>query len=372
VKTVKRVPGYVRALLARRQERTSLPRMLTYIVSFTCNARCMMCDSWRKDNKDDLSLPEIERIFDQLPPMDIVRLSGGEPFVRRDLTEIARAAINKLRPALLHVTTNGFLTDRIVDFCERRPKDIPLHLLVSIDGVGERHDTIRGHRGAFEKAMDTLKALAARREELRLVLAVNQTVVDAAGAKDYGALRDLLAPLGIKNQVVVAYRESATYSVAPETNVAPAKSGRFETYGELSPEDLEQLFAAIEEDLASYPIPQRAAKRYYLDGIRNRLLERRLSPNPPCVALHAHMRLFPNGDVPICQFNSRRVGNLRETPFNEVWFGEAAEKGRNWVRHCVGCWAECEVLPSAFYTGDIVRHAIRTPRSFAPQRKRPQ
>ncbi len=358
MKPLARVAAYADAIRKRNREQACLPRMLTYTVSFTCNARCAMCDSWRKGSEGDLTLAEVERIFDQLPQLDIVRLTGGEPFVRRDLTDIARVAIEKLTPALLHVTTNGFLTDRIVDFCERRPKDVPLNLLVSIDGVGDKHDEIRGHKGAFRTAMRTLEALAPRRKELRLNLAVNQTILDAEGAAQYGELHALLAPLGIQNQVVVAYKESATYSRTHETNVAPAYPGHFETFGNLSREDLERLFAAIEADLATYSFADRAAKRYYLDGIRNRLLGGGPDPNPACVALHAHLRIFPNGDVPVCQFNSNRLGNLREQSFDDVWYGEPAGKWRTWVRNCSGCWAECEVLPSAFYSGDILRHAL--------------
>ncbi len=353
-----RAAALARTIDKTRRGEPCLPRMLTYTVTFTCNARCMMCDSWRKESHGDLTLAEIEAIFRQLPRMDAVRLTGGEPFVRRDLVDIARAATVSLEPTLLHVTTNGFLTDRIVDFCERRPKTVPLNLLVSIDGVGETHDHIRGHKGAFRTAMRTVEALAPRRKELRMSLAVNQTIVDAAGAAQYGELHAMLAEFGVKNQVVVAYRESATYSVTPVTNVAPSYPGAFEPFDDLSPAQLEDLFDAIESDLDSYPPVDRAAKRYYLDGIRNRLLAQTASPNPVCAAVHAHLRIFPNGDVPICQFNSRRIGNLRESTFEELWFGKRAGSARKWVRACPGCWAECEVLPSAVYSGDIFKHAL--------------
>ena len=112
--------------------------MLTYTVTFTCNARCVMCDSWRKDAKGDLTLAEIERIFtaasaDGRCPAD--RWSRSCAAIWWTSLGLAAGALD---PALLHVTTNGFLTDRIVDFCERRPRTIPLNLLVSIDGVGSR------------------------------------------------------------------------------------------------------------------------------------------------------------------------------------------------------------------------------------------
>jgi MoaA/NifB/PqqE/SkfB family radical SAM enzyme len=359
---LQRAVAFARTVREVHQGGAPLPRMLTYTVTFTCNARCMMCDSWKKPGKDDLRIDEIERIFAQLPRLDAVRLTGGEPFVRRDLADIAHLAVKHLDPAILHVTTNGFLTDRIVDFCERRPRRVPLNLLVSIDGVEEAHDEIRGHRGAFREAMRTLEALAPRRKELRLNLAVNQTIVDAAGARDYRKLREHLSQLDIHNQVVIAYKESATYSVAKDVELAPPYPGAFEPFGEITREQLTALFDELEVDLASYPRAERAAKRYYLDGIRNRLISHLAQPNPVCVALRAHLRIFPNGDVPVCQFNSKRVGSLREQSFDEVWFGSPARDARAWVRACPGCWAECEVLPSAVYSGDLLGHAI-TPRS---------
>jgi hypothetical protein len=76
-----RALGALAGMGARRRFEVGLPRFLTYIVSFTCNARCIMCDSWKKPSPEDLTLEEIEAIFRQLPALDLVRLSGGEPFV---------------------------------------------------------------------------------------------------------------------------------------------------------------------------------------------------------------------------------------------------------------------------------------------------
>lgn len=335
-----------------------LPRFLTYVVTFTCNARCVMCDSWRKPSPDDLGLDEIERIFRQLPSMDFVRLTGGEPFVRPDLPDIAGLAEEHLRPLCLHITSNGFLTDRIVRFCETRPRKTPLRLLISIDGMEARHNAIRGSDTAWSSAMATLKALAGRRHELNLILTVNQTLVDAGGMEDYRRLRDFLKPLGVRNNVVMAYDASATYSVEEQVDAAPRHPGAFTPCGDFSREELAGFLSVVEADLATAAWADCAAKRYYLRGIRNRLLAGQGSPNPGCVALNSHLRLMPNGDVPVCQFNSGRVGNLRQQSFAEVWRSAAAEAQRRWVRACPGCWAECEILPNALYTGDILREAL--------------
>src|SRR5438477_1734513 len=358
VAMVRRGAELASSVARTRLHRPDLPRLLTFIVTFRCNARCVMCDSWRKEGEGELTLDEIDRIFTQLPRLHAVRLTGGEPFVRKDLADIAALAEQRLQPALLHITTNGFLTDRIVSFCERRSRRVPLQLLVSIDGVGEKHNQVRGRADAWDHAFATVRALAPRQRELGLRLAVNQTILDAEGMAHYPKLRDVLRPLGVQNQVVIAYEASATYHLTREIDVAPRAPGAFATFTSMAKDELGALFDQIEQDLADQPLPVRVAKRYYHDGIRSRLLKGEGSPNPPCVALGAHLRLFPNGDVPTCQFNTRRVGNLREQSFAQVWSGADAAEQRAWVRRCQGCWAECEVLPSALYSGDLLR-AIR-------------
>jgi MoaA/NifB/PqqE/SkfB family radical SAM enzyme len=320
-----------------------------------------MCDSWRKPSKNELSLAEIEEVFEQLPRMDAVRLTGGEPFLRRDLPEITHLAQDKLRPLFLHITTNGFLSERIVRFCEERRKDIPLHLLVSVDGVGDKHDQVRGTKDAWNRVVATLESLSPRQKELRLRLAVNQTIIDAEGVEHYRLLREFLRPLGIRHNMVMAYDVSATYSMDAEVNAAPRAVGQFTTVGELASEQLEGLLREAEEDLADQPRTARLGRRYYLRGLRNRLLEGRGHPNPKCVALSSHMRLMPDGPVPTCQFNTFSVGKLPDQRFDEVWFGDRVNRQRAWVRRCPGCWAECEIIPNSIYTGDLIRESLVSP-----------
>lgn len=358
--------GYMRSVLRNRRQRDDLPRFLTYTVTFACNAKCIMCDSWKMTEKGDLTLDEIGHIFDQLPRLDGVRLTGGEPFVRKDMTEIAELATRKLKPLVIHVTTNGFLTKRIVEFCENRPRHVPLDLLVSIDGIGEKHNHIRGNSSAYTNCIETIEALAPRKKELNLRLSVNQTIVDADGIDHYRRLREVLRPHDVRNNVVMAYDVSATYNLERELDVAPTQIGEFTTFGEFTEDHIRELVAEIEKDLPEFPLLQRLAKRYYLRGIKNRLLGGPAQPNPKCVALNAHLRIFPNGDVPTCQFNSKTAGNLRNQTFDEVWNGAKGREQRDWVRKCPGCWAECEVLPSAIYTGDLLTKTLFPGREEIP------
>lgn len=363
--TLGRIPGLIRDIHRNRNTGATQPRLLTYTVTFRCNARCIMCDSWKMSGEGDMNLEEIQNAFQQIGRLDAVRLTGGEPFVRTDLLEILDLAIRYLQPLGVHITTNGFLTDRIIALCEKRCKKTPLQLMVSLDGVGEEHNRIRGSNIAWKTAIATLEQLSHRQRELNLDLAVNQTIVDSTGIEQYRLLRQKLAPLGIRHQAVMAYDTSATYNLERELDVAPRQIGEFATRGTFTQDDLESFFFEVESDLKQLPWWARAAKAYYLNGIKQRLLPSSTQEawtNPKCVALHSHLRIFPNGDIPTCQFNSKTVGNVKRQSFQEVWQSQAAANQRKWVRDCVGCWAECEVVPSAIYTLDMIK-PISTPKT---------
>lgn len=356
--TLRRIPGILVDSYKVRRGKSVLPRLLTYTVTFRCNARCIMCDSWKLQGHNDLKIEQVEAIFKQLPRMDGVRLTGGELFVRQDLLEITELAIRYLKPLGIHITTNGFLTDRIVELCNKRTRKIPLQIMVSLDGLKDKHNAIRGSNVAFDCAMKTVEELSKIKDKANLDLAVNQTIVDEEGIEHYELLKEKLGPLGVRHQMVMAYDSSATYSVERNRDVAPKQVGQFTTFGQIDGTKLKRLFESVRADLNSLPWWARLAKSYYLKGIQERLLsdpEATTFSNPTCVALNSHLRIFPNGDVPTCQFNSKIVGNLRERSFSEVWKSASAQSQREWVGKCPGCWAECEVLPSALYSLDLIK-----------------
>ena len=100
---------------------------------------------------------------------------------------------------------------------------------------------------------------------------------------------------------------------------------------------------------------ERLIKKYYLVGAYNRLILGKPYPSPICVALNDHLRILPNADVPICLYNSNIVGNLLKQSFREIWFGKEIEEYRQKVKNCPICWAGCEIIPNAIYTGDIAK-----------------
>lgn len=350
--------SFLGGILRTRLGRPIRPRFLTYCVTFRCNARCVMCGSWKTGPVEELTTSEVERISRRLPRLDGVRLTGGEPFLRDDLDEIAAIIQDAVRPLFLHIASNGFLTERILGFCERRPRSVPLHLLISLDGRKTRHDAIRGVPSAWDRTTRTLLEIAPRQRDLRVSVAVNQTILNDEGLEDYRWVRDFCARQGLRHQAVLAYDGSAIYSGDPDAArlfpPGPGASAR----GNFDQGRLAAWLNELEADLETLPLAVKLGKRYYAAGLRERLVERRETLRPPCAALGAHLRLVPDGGIPVCLFNATRVGSLKESSLESVWTGERARSARAWVHACRGCWAECEVIPSAVYSGDLFRRAL--------------
>ena len=111
---------------------------------------------------DELTLDEYRQITENCPPFPKLIITGGEPFLRQDLTEIATLFYeNRSRSRQITIPTAGQHTDKIVELVNTllpsRP-DLILEIQLSIDGVGEKHDAIRG-KGQFERLMKTYRAL---------------------------------------------------------------------------------------------------------------------------------------------------------------------------------------------------------------------
>jgi MoaA/NifB/PqqE/SkfB family radical SAM enzyme len=172
-------------------------------------------------------------------------------------------------------------------------------------------------------------------------------------------IRRALAPLGVEVHSVLAYADSAMYGrklrgKRAEHLVVP---DGYPLHPALEGADVEGF---VERELAATEQMRsprdRIGKRYYLRGLASRLRrDTDAEPRPRCVALRSHIRVLPDGRVPVCQFNTETIGNLRTQSFDDVWHANEAYRQRRWVDACPGCWAECEVIPSAVYTGDILR-----------------
>ena len=333
------------------------PSYCTFLVTWKCNCRCDFCEIWKKQPVNELSAGEIKQIFQQLKKMDAVRITGGEPFIRKDLLEITDIINECVKPDIIHITTNGVLTDRIVEYVRQSTyTNEKLHLKISVDAMGERHDKNRGVAGVFEKAINTIAALEKYVVDKKVLLGVNMSMFDRNSYRDYSELKALVNKMGVKIYPSIAFKTPALYRQDDEVKNVPTSTMGFEPYFDFSDEELKEIFATLEEDSAEITdFIGKMAIQYDLQGVKNRIMHNDPTPNPKCVALNDHLRLLPDGSVPVCYFDSRIVGNLRDTPFRKLWFdSQKTREMRNAVKHCNGCWVACETVPNSVYTGNML------------------
>ena len=119
------------------------PHAAHLLVTWRCNLKCVHCPSWQMDSGPELSAQEWREALRQLRSLDIVKVLGGEPFVRTDIVEVLRAIHEEVDPYILQLTTNGMLTERVVEAVQAVAWP-GLQLRISVDGRPDTHDRQRG------------------------------------------------------------------------------------------------------------------------------------------------------------------------------------------------------------------------------------
>ncbi len=156
--SIYKIPGLALNTFILKKE----PFSIVHFVTNKCNARCKHCfiDLNNPDiAKDELSLAEINKLTKSLgKSLFNVNLTGGEPFIRKDIFEIARSYFTNTDIQSLFITTNGFFTDRIKSFLDEFVSSGikgNITLQFSIDNFEEEHDKNRRVKGLFRKTIES-------------------------------------------------------------------------------------------------------------------------------------------------------------------------------------------------------------------------
>ena len=293
----------------------------TVIVTYRCNARCNMCNRYKVPSKaeDELSVETIRK----LPPMYFTNITGGEPFIREDLKDIVRELYKKSDRIV--ISTNGFFTDRILDLCKEFPN---VGIRISIEGLEETNNEIRGLEDGFNRGYTTLKKL---RDMGMTDVGFGMTVQDR-NAADLVPLYKLSDELGM--EFATASLHNSFYFVESNNIIhdRPMVAQHFE--------DL------INELLKSWS-PKKWFRAYFNHGLINYIYsQKRLLP---CDMSFDTFFIDPYGDVMPCNGTKEKevMGNLNEQEWDALWNSEAADAVRKKVRCCDrNCWMIGSVSPA--------------------------
>ncbi len=137
------------------RENNGKPFIFHFLTTLKCNCDCETCLWKNNTKKDQLTLEEIKRIYTEAKEAGFVVtiLWGGEPLIRKDITEIIKFVKKELKFTIVGIVTNGwFLPDKIKEFGD----DIDF-ILISLDSPRpEEHDQIRRLPGLYDKIMESV------------------------------------------------------------------------------------------------------------------------------------------------------------------------------------------------------------------------
>jgi len=306
----------------------ALPLNLTVSVSYRCNSRCKTCNVWQRPN-DDFTCEEYEKTFASLGQAPYwFTFSGGEPTLRKDLPEIIESAYRNCRPGIINIPTNGIQEKIIPQRIERVLQVAPSSEVIvnlSLDGVGEKHDVLRGVRGNFAHAMGTyagLKALQTRYKNLTLGVHTVISQFNIAELETISAfVRNELQPDSFISEIAEERVELDTVGMGITPSLEcyqPAIEGLQESMRHTALRGVSRLTQAFRD-------------RYY-DLVKRTLAEKRQII--PCMAGIASAQIAPNGDVWSCCMRAESMGNLRQHnyDFRSVWKSASADQLRRSIK----------------------------------------
>ena len=318
----------VKNLILRATGESLKPKWIVFEVTDRCNSRCVHCSIWRREPTKGVLIPEeIEQTFNDVlfKEVEYVLVTGGEPTVRGDIKDIYLRIHKALPKAALQLSTNALLPDRVIDIVQTAmAHDIRFDVGVSLDGIGEEHDKLRGVKGNFEKANRLLHKLVELKEnhkdKLRVAAGIvisDLTLHSLEGVRAYAKRLNI-------NLTEAWYNEAPYYdNIGGEIPVSS------------------ELIKAVESQPSS-PLQEK-----WLDALRGKSIKF------PCFAMYTFFLLKCNGDVTPClNFSDVKAGNVREKTPTEIWHNLEAKKAREIVKGCQGClnsWGAGWSFGSSYY-----------------------
>lgn len=298
-------------------ENPGMPTDVSIITTYRCQMRCKMCNIW--ENPTDSAKELTPKDLEKLPGFKFVNVTGGEPFVRRDLEDIVEVMYRKSDRIV--ISTSGYHHKRIFKLAERFPN---IGIRVSIEGLSQRNDDLRGREGGFDRGLKTVLGL----RDMGVKDVGFGCTVSNKNSEDMLWLYELSKTLKMEFATATFHN---SYYFHRDDNVVDNKDQVIDDFHEL-----------IERLLKEYH-PKAWFRAFFNLGLINYIRggKRML----PCQAGTANFFIEPYGDVFPCNGLEERywkesMGNLRgyET-FEELWFSDQAKRVRQLVSTCPkNCW----------------------------------
>lgn len=280
---------YVRILIRRATK-------LNVAVTNKCDMRCKTCGIWKICQsqpelvEEESKVGDYEEFFKAHNDWNWISFTGGEPFLRKDLVDIVFAAYERCKGLhTISIPTNGYLTEKVEDDVQEILLETRLpsfYVSVSLDGLQDLHDSIRGVDGAFEHAITTftnLRKIESKRLKVHFEYVISKF--------NQGKLPELINSLNLTpDDFIITIAQNAFFYCNESWEVKP---------------DKDALNSDLRWFLSHYKIRSTHDMGQWL--FLNSIIKR---GNIPCVAGRNSFYMDPCGKIFPCIFISRQIGSI--------------------------------------------------------------
>jgi len=259
-------------------------------VTYQCNGRCRFCNIWTNQDSFSCELDDFKRL-----PRNIenINISGGEPFLREDLSEVIRTIKNQCPKAKIIISTNGFTPCKIKDQMQKIIKfKRDIGIAVSLDGFGKAHEELRGFPGGFSLALETIRLL----KELGIK---NIKIAFTLGNQNINQLKrvyQLSNELGVEFSLA-AYHNSSHYFQKEDNKIVDIANLR------------KEIDWLIKQELKSFSL-KKWARAYFAFGLFNFLKnKKRILPDYSGIN---SLFIDPFGNIYPSDIWNLKLGNLKK------------------------------------------------------------
>jgi polysaccharide pyruvyl transferase WcaK-like protein/MoaA/NifB/PqqE/SkfB family radical SAM enzyme len=304
-----------------------LPTVIQFPVNDICNSQCQMCHIWQRKRDHDITPEELASVLADPLFREIrdVGINGGEPTLRKDLGELTQVLLTKL-PRLRGLTliTNAIQERnvlRAIDDLGSRCEDAGVHLsvMVSIDGVGEVHDRVRGVAGNFVSADRVLDGLMGSSRVGSCLIGctfVRDNIYDAENVLGYARSKGVYA----RFRVGIPHQRLYTQNLKDPFDLDAAQ--RY------------HLACFLDEIRVNYE--KNPARRAFYLSLRNQIIHG--APRAAgCVWKNRGVTLTSRGDLAYCAVQSPRLGSLLHSSAVDLYWKNAAILREINESRCSGC-----------------------------------
>ena len=274
-----------------------------------CQARCISCDYWKSRWQDAIDTDHAIDLINQIGAAGIrsLRFTGGEPLLRRDLFDILKKANTSCFKRII-LQTNGLLIKKLHHEINASPIT---RISVSLDGLKQTNDLIRGIQGYFDLALEGVHLLQGKQVAFSVTL-------NRLTAKELGKFAAVAHGVGAGLEFNILSRSLYFLKNTDLASLWPERS------------DMAEITRFLRDILKRPAYEVDYVARYY---------NHEEVTEPPCVLGFLQVFVISNGDVLTGCYPLSPVGNILRDRLETILASEAylRQGGAMIRRECPGC-----------------------------------